>query len=72
MSKDMFLKILMGTVVVAAVVSIIQLWVPLFEWHVYLKIIGTLGIIFLLVGLMMAIKSDFQTNKDLKDKNYLD
>ena len=70
--NNIYLKTLMGTVILAAVLTILQIWTDIVGWDVYVKLIATLAIIFLLVGLVMAISSDFKNTKDLKDKNYLD
>jgi len=70
--NTIYFKALIGTAVIAAILTIIQIWLPLLSWDVYTKVLGTLAIIFVLIGFLMAIKSDFGTDKKLKDDNYLD
>jgi hypothetical protein len=50
----------------------LQIWVQLFEWTIFLKLIGTLGVVVVLLGFLLAVAEDFGTNKRLKDNNYLD
>jgi len=70
--NNIYFKTLIGTVVLAAILTILQIWTNIIGWDTYVKLIATLSIVFLLVGLVMAISSDFKNTKDLKDKNYLD
>ena len=49
-----------------------QIWFELLEWLTFIKVIGTILILFLLVSFIAAIKEDFGTHKKLKDDNYLD
>lgn len=66
------LGILSGTVLIGAVVTIIEIWVQVLDWDNYLKLMGTLAIVFVVTGLLMVLKSDFGSVKKLKDDNYLD
>ena len=70
--NSIYFKTLIGTVLGAAILTIIQIWTPIIGWDTYLKLIGTLTIIFVLVGFLMALRSDFKSDKKLKDDNYLD
>jgi hypothetical protein len=72
MTQSLPFKVLVGTVVLAAVLAILQMWFMVFSWDIFIKILGTLGIIFLLVGFLMAVGSDMGNKKNLKDQNYLD
>lgn len=63
---------LIALVVAAAGLTIGQIWGPLMGWDTYFKVLGTMGIIFLVIGLVVIIKSDLGQHKKLKDENYLD
>jgi uncharacterized membrane protein (DUF441 family) len=64
--------ILVTLVVSAAVLVILQIWGLLPDWEVFVKILMTIGVIVLVVGFLMVVKSDFGPQKKLKDDNYLD
>lgn len=65
------LYILIGLVIIAAVVIILNIWgVSLGE--LFLKLLGTIGVLILLVGFLMVVKLDFGEHKKLKDQNYID
>ena len=70
--QSIYFKILIGAAVTAAILTIIQIWFIFIPWDTYLKVMGTLTIIFVLIGFVMAMVSDFGSNKKLKDDNYLD
>jgi hypothetical protein len=50
----------------------LQIWVQMFDWSIFLKLIGTLGVVVVLLGFLLAVAEDFGTNKRLKDNNYID
>lgn len=67
--------LLMGLVALSVVGSgmlTLQIWAQLFEWAIFLKLIGTLGVVVVLLGFLLAVAEDFGTNKRLKDNNYID
>jgi len=67
--------LLLGLVTLSVVASgliTLQIWTQLFDWSVFLKLAASLGIIFVLVGFLLAVAEDFGTNKRLKDNNYVD
>lgn len=67
--------LLLGLVALSVIGSgmlTLQIWVQLFEWTIFLKLIGTLGVVVILLGFLLAVAEDFGTNKRLKDNNYLD
>ncbi|MCB9988959.1 MAG: hypothetical protein H6868_06450 [Rhodospirillales bacterium] len=58
--------------VVAAALTIGQIWFDILSWAVAWKAFITLGILFVLIGFLMVVKADFGQHKKLKDENYLD
>jgi hypothetical protein len=50
----------------------LQIWMQMFDWSIFLKLIGTLGVVVVLLGFLLAVAEDFGTNKRLKDNNYID
>ncbi len=70
--NNMMLKILVGTVLLAALLTIGQIWISLMSWDVYMKAVGTLAIVFVVTGFLMVVGHDFGSKKNLKDENYLD
>lgn len=66
------ITILISLIAVAAGLTIAQIWGPWLEWDLYFKIIGTLAIVFLVIGLAVVIKADLMHKKRLKDENYID
>lgn len=67
-----FLYTLIALVIGAAGVSILQIWTSFLAWEVFLKVLGTLGIVFVVLGLVYVMKADLGYKKKLKDDNYLD
>jgi len=66
-----FLLTLIGLVILAAALIILNIWgVDLGD--VFYKILGTLVVLIVLVGFLMVVKMDFGEHKRLKDQNYLD
>jgi len=63
---------LVGVSALAAVMVTLQIWVQLFEWSIFLKLMGTMGVVIVLIGFLLAVAEDFGTNKRLKDQNYVD
>lgn len=71
MHKSMLLTII-ALLVVAALITLIQIWAPFLSWDIYGKIIISALIIGGVLGLIMALKSDLSEHKNMKDENYLD
>ncbi|MEM7680124.1 MAG: hypothetical protein AAF182_03880 [Pseudomonadota bacterium] len=67
-----FLTALIALVVGGAGVAILQMWTSFLAWDVFLKVMGTLGIIFVVMGLVYVLKADLGMKKKMKDENYLD
>jgi FtsH-binding integral membrane protein len=66
------LLIIIGLIILGAVLTITQLWVPLLDWDIFIKAIITIGIVVVVLGLLMVLKNDLGEHKKLKDDNYLD
>ncbi|MFP4313737.1 MAG: hypothetical protein ACLFR0_05350 [Alphaproteobacteria bacterium] len=71
MHKAMLITII-ALVVLGALLTIAQIWVPLFSWDIYAKIIVTFLILCVVLGLVMVLKTDLGEHKKMKDENYLD
>ncbi len=52
--------------------ALVQIWAQLFEWWTFARVAGSLAVAILLAGFIMAAIEDFDEDKDLKKKNYLD
>lgn len=70
--RDIFLKIILGCILIGAVLILTQIWGLFLSTTLLLKILATLGVIIIVSGLFLIIKSDLGNQKDLKDTNYLD
>ncbi|MBI2234446.1 MAG: hypothetical protein HYU57_05590 [Micavibrio aeruginosavorus] len=67
--------LLLGLVVVSVLscgMVTLQIWVQFFQWAIFVKLLATLGIAFLLLGFLLAVAEDFGSNKRLKDRNFID
>lgn len=70
--RDICLKIILGCVLIGAVLVLAQIWGVVLSAELFTKILMTLGIIIVVSGLVLIIKSDLGNAKDLKDNNYID
>ena len=66
------LLIIIGLIILAALLTITQLWVPLLSWDIFGKAILTILIVVVVLGLLMVLKTDLCEHKNLKDDNYID
>ena len=67
--------LMLGLVAISAMTAgllLLQIWEQVFAWSVFLKLLGTLGVLVVLVGFLLAVAEDFGSNKRLKDKNFID
>ena len=55
-----------------ACLIIVQIWNPFLGWGTFIKILLTLIILIIVIGLLMVFRSDLSEHKKLKDENYLD
>lgn len=72
MTHKYLLMTLIGSVLLTAALTILQIWFNIIGWDNFMKAIGTLAIVFVLVGFLMVVGHDFGSKKKLKDENYLD
>ena len=70
--RDICLKIILGCVLLGAVLIVAQIWGVILSGEIFFKILMTLGVVIVVSGLVVIIKSDLGSAKDLKDNNYLD
>lgn len=61
-----------GCVLAGAGLTILQMWTQILQWDAFIKVLGTLGIVLLVAGFLLVVKSDFGDSKKLRDENYLD
>ena len=66
------LYIVIGCVLGGAGLTILQMWTQMIAWDDFLKVLGTLGIVLVVAGFLLVVKSDLGEHKKLKDHNYLD
>ena len=63
--------IVIGLAITGATLVILQIWgVDLGE--LLYKLLATIGILILLAGFLLVVKSDFAEHKRLKDQNFID
>lgn len=55
----------------AALIIILHIWGVDFGVLFY-RLLGTIGVLAVLAGFLLAVRSDFSEHKRLKDENYLD
>lgn len=65
-------QIVIGCVLLGALLTVLQIWTQIISWDSFFKIGGTLAVVILAIGFVIAAKSDFSEHKKLKDENYLD
>lgn len=72
MHRNLLLAIII-MVCAAAIIGLIQLWVPgAISWDIFIKIMITLSILIVLAALILVFASDLGSHKKMKDENYLD
>ncbi len=63
--------IIIGLAIMGASLIILQIWgVDLGE--LLYKLLATIGVLILLAGFLLVVKSDFGEHKRLKDQNFID
>lgn len=71
MHKAMLIAII-ALVILGTILTLIQIWAPILDWGTYIKLMVTFGIIVVVLGLIMVLKTDLSEHKKMKDENYLD
>lgn len=69
--KTFLLSVIIMSLLMGGMI-IVQMWWSVMEWVTFVKIFGTIFILFLLVSFIAAVKEDLGFNKKLKDDKYLD
>ncbi len=63
---------LVGLVLLAGLIIIMQIWGVLFDPSFFFKMLATIGVLILVAGFLLVVKLDFGEHKRLKDENYID
>ncbi len=63
---------LIGLVSLAAVLIILNIWGIVFDGELLFKLLATIGVLVVLAGFLLVIKSDFGEHKRLKDEDFID
>ncbi|PZO83396.1 MAG: hypothetical protein DI626_09075 [Micavibrio aeruginosavorus] len=63
---------LVGLVLLAGVLVILQIWGVLLDPAFFFKLLATIGVLILIAGFLLVVKLDFGEHKRLKDENYID
>ncbi len=63
---------LIGLVLLGAALIIMSIWGIAIDATTLWKLLATIGVLILLLGFLLVVKSDFAEHKRLKDENYLD
>lgn len=63
---------LIGLVSLAAILIILNIWGIAFNGEVLFKLLATIGVLVVLAGFLLVIKSDFGEHKRLKDEDFID
>lgn len=72
-SKNAWLvRSVVGLVVIAAALLLVQLWFESFSWMFFWKMLVTVIVIGLVISFIIAVMADFSGEKSLKDDKYLD
>ncbi|MGQ0527806.1 MAG: hypothetical protein ACT4OY_07260 [Alphaproteobacteria bacterium] len=64
--------IVVGSVLLAAVIILLQIWTDMLLGEIFGKLLATLAIIGVVAGFLIVAKSDFQIDNKFRDENYLD
>ncbi len=63
---------LLGLVVFGAMLVLLWIWGVSFDPTLLYKLLATTGVLIVLAGLVLVIKSDFAEHKRLKDQDFID
>ena len=63
---------LIGLVSLGCILLILSIWGVVFDGELLFKMLATIGILVVLMGFLLVVKSDFGEHKRLKDENYID
>ncbi len=63
---------LIGLVSLGCILLILSIWGVVFDGELLFKMLATIGILVVLMGFLLVVKSDFGEHKRLKDENFID
>lgn len=64
---------IIAMVMTGALLTLVQLWAPgIIPWEFFVKLMITIVVLTVLAALILVLVADLKSNKDLKDKNFLD
>jgi hypothetical protein len=63
---------LIGLVLLSGILVILSIWGVGMGPDVIFKILATLGILILIIGFLLVVKTDFGEHKRLKDNDFID
>ena len=69
---NILLKLIIGTVLLATVLGLLQMWFSIMPVVIFTKLMITLGAIAIISAFLLVIGIDLGSTKKLKDENYLD
>ena len=55
-----------------ALLSLIQLWFTPFDSEIFLKILITIGVLFIVTLGIAIVKKEYISNKEMEKENYID
>ena len=71
--NNVFIKLISALVIFAGALFILQIWeVDIMDWDTFWKVMGTLGVLVVVLGFLTVVKIDFGEHKKLKDQDYID
>ncbi|MGB1077796.1 MAG: hypothetical protein ACPG05_05760 [Bdellovibrionales bacterium] len=72
-ASNILIKLISALVILGGAIVVLQIWgVDVLSWEMFLKVMGTLGVVIVVLGFLIVVRSDFSDHKKLKDDNYLD
>ena len=63
---------LVGLVLVGALFVILSIWGVNFDPGLLFKLLSTVGVLIVIVGFLLVVRSDLGEHKNLKDQNFID
>ena len=63
---------LVGLVLVGALFVILSIWGVTFDPGLLFKLLSTVGVLIVIVGFLLVVRSDLGEHKNLKDQNFID
>ncbi len=69
----LLLKLISGLVILGGILIVFQIWgIDIINWYIFLRAMGTLAVIIVILGFLLVVKTDFGEHKKMTDENYLD